>query len=103
MPLTESQRSLVEAPLNQRIFLEGPANCGKTTVGVERLLHLMQQGVPADSILLLLPQRTLAGPYLEAIHHPGGRLGLLGKPTARHGGAPPVVRDEPRQLGELLT
>jgi hypothetical protein len=71
LALTETQRRLVETPLNQRIFLEGPANCGKTTVGVERLLHLMQLGVPADSILLLLPQRTLAGPYLEAIHHPG--------------------------------
>ena len=71
MPLTELQLSLVEAPLNQRLFIEGPANCGKTTLAVERLLYLMAQGVPADSILVLLPQRTLAGPYLEALANPG--------------------------------
>lgn len=71
MPLSELQRSLVEAPLDRRLFIEGPANCGKTTTGVERLLYLMAQGVPADSILVLLPQRTLATPYLEALSHPG--------------------------------
>ncbi len=71
MPLTEIQRSLVEAPVSSCLFIEGPANCGKTTVGVERLLYLMQQGVPADQILVLLPQRTLAGPYTAALQHPG--------------------------------
>ena len=71
MRLNEPQRILVEAPLNQCLFIEGPANCGKTTVGVERMLYLMEQGIPADEILVILPQRTLAEPYLTALQHPG--------------------------------
>ncbi len=69
--LSPAQLDLVEQPLDARIFLEGPAGCGKTSAGVERLLHLMQQGVPGSSILLLAPQRTLAAPYVEALHLPG--------------------------------
>ncbi len=65
------QSSLVRQPLQSKIFLEGPAGAGKTTAGVHRLLHLMAQGVPASSILLLTPQRTLAAPYLQALEDPG--------------------------------
>ena len=57
------------------IFLEGPAGTGKTTVGVERLLHLMVQGVPANKILLVVPQRSLATPYYEALTFPGAVAG----------------------------
>ena len=60
--LSPQQLDLVERPLGARIFLEGPAGSGKTTSGVERLLHMMAQGIPGGSILLLVPQRTLAGP-----------------------------------------
>ena len=69
--LLPEQLALVERPHDTKIFLEGPAGAGKTSVGVERLLHLMALGVPADSILLLLPQRTLGSPYFEALRHPG--------------------------------
>jgi hypothetical protein len=70
-PLLPEQLALIECPVDAKIFLEGPAGAGKTTVGVERLLHLMALGVPADSILLLLPQRTLGSPYYQALRHPG--------------------------------
>jgi hypothetical protein len=69
--LSPEQLTVVESPLNARLFLEGPAGSGKTTAGVERLLYLMAQGVPGDSILLLVPQRTLAEPYEAALRHPG--------------------------------
>ena len=69
--LTPEQLAVVEQPLDAKIFLEGPAGAGKTTTGVERLLHLMAQGVPGDAILLLVPQRTLATPYYQALRHPG--------------------------------
>ena len=69
--MLSEQLALVERPLDAKIFLEGPAGAGKTTAGVERLLHLMALGVPADSILLLLPQRTLGSPYYESLRHPG--------------------------------
>jgi hypothetical protein len=71
IPLTPAQLDLIHSPLEARIFLSGPWGCGKTTVGVERLLHLMAQGVPASSILLLAPQRTLTWPYLKAMETPG--------------------------------
>jgi hypothetical protein len=52
---------------NSKILLTGPAGCGKTTAAVARVLALIESGVPADSILLLTPQRGLQNPYLEAI------------------------------------
>jgi len=71
MNLTQAQITQITAPLGRRTFLEGPAGTGKTIVGVERLLHLMACGVRADSILLLVPQRTLATPYYDALNTPG--------------------------------
>ena len=69
--LSPAQLDVVRAPLGLKIFLEGPAGCGKTTAAVERLLFLMSQGVPGSSILLLVPQRTLAEPYFQALNTPG--------------------------------
>jgi hypothetical protein len=69
--LSPAQVDVVRAPLDLKIFLEGPAGCGKTTAAVERLLFLMSQGVPGSSILLLVPQRTLADPYFQALNTPG--------------------------------
>lgn len=61
--------------------MEGPAGTGKTTVGVARLLHLLEAGIAARSILVFTPQRTLSGPYDEALHSPvvdtGGGVTLL--------------------------
>ena len=50
MELNKTQREIVEAPLDAKIFLSGPAGCGKTTVGVERMRALLASGLPADSI-----------------------------------------------------
>jgi hypothetical protein len=35
------------------------------------MLHLMSQGVRADTILVFLPQRNLAQPYYQALRNPG--------------------------------
>ena len=43
------------------------AGSGKTTVGVRRVLRLLSEGVPAESILIFVPQRSLANPYIEAL------------------------------------
>ncbi len=61
------QYSVITAPANRRTFLEGPAGSGKTSAAVERLCTLVASGIPAESILILVPQRTLAQPYFNAI------------------------------------
>ncbi len=64
------QRQVIESPFNSRLFVTGRAGTGKTTAGVERLRFLLAQGVPADSILMLTPQRTLQEPYLDLLYSP---------------------------------
>ena len=80
MNLTSSQRQIIGASLHSHAFLSGPAGCGKTTVGVEHLRALLSEGVPADSILVLTPQRTLQVPYETALLDPsigpGGQVTL---------------------------
>lgn len=68
--LTAEQLEVIQAPLAGKIFLHAPAGTGKSTVGVERLKHLLASGVSGDSILVLTPQRTLQDPYLETIRSP---------------------------------
>jgi hypothetical protein len=79
--LTKLQLSIIEQPLDSKIFLEGRAGSGKTTCGVERMLYLMKSGVPGNSILIFLPLRTLGQPYMDAIQTPGviagGMVSLL--------------------------
>ncbi len=77
MDLTSDQLHLITRPADTCIFLEGPAGCGKTTAGVERLLHLMAGGIPGRDILLVVPQRTLAAPYTQALQTPGVTAGGL--------------------------
>jgi len=81
LPLTEAQSAVATLPLDRRAFLEGPAGTGKTRAGVARVRHLLQSGVPGDQILVILPQRTLAGPYTEMLRHPstpaGGEVTVL--------------------------
>ncbi len=58
--LAPEQEAIVQAPLQegQGIFLSGPPGAGKSTALVARLVHLLRQGVPAYSILVLLPDRA---------------------------------------------
>jgi len=71
------QVKLAESSIDASIFLSGPAGCGKTTAGLERLKFLIQEGVPGKSITVLVPQRNLGTPYLDLIASlslPGGSL-----------------------------
>ena len=65
--LTPAQRALVDAPLDAKIFLRGRAGAGKTSAAIQRSLHLLTSGLPAESVLILTPQRTLQTAYEEAI------------------------------------
>jgi len=71
-----AQKRILQQPLMHSIWLEGRAGCGKSTVGLLRLLQLLERGTPAEKILIFVPQRSLAQPYLR----------LLGKHPAYQGG-----------------
>ncbi len=75
MNITAEQKTLLNHPIDSKIFLRGSAGTGKTTAGTLWLQKLLKSGVPAREILIFVPQRALANPYLEklweddVIHH----------------------------------
>ena len=71
MIFSDTQLSVIEAPLESSIFLSGPAGSGKTTAGIERLKFLLQSGVPGNEILLFFPQRNLATRYQHSLNSLG--------------------------------
>ena len=75
MKLTTEQQTIIESPPAGRIFLRGMAGVGKSTTGVRRMRHLLESGVPAHSILVLVPQKRLAQPYYNEMRHPRRRAG----------------------------
>ncbi|MDE2858823.1 MAG: hypothetical protein OXN94_13350 [Chloroflexota bacterium] len=75
IPLTSEQSAIAAAAPDRKIWLEGIAGSGKTSAGIGRLLRLLEQGIPAESILIYVPQRSLAQPYLQALRQHSGYSG----------------------------
>jgi hypothetical protein len=79
--LTSIQQQIADLPVQSRVFLHGPAGCGKTFAAVHHMQALIKAGVPSDSILILVPQRTLAEPFKKIIRTPnftsGGEPAIL--------------------------
>ena len=73
--LSPLQQQVVDSPLDSKLFVSGPAGTGKTTAGVEWMRHLLAQGVPGESILMLTPQRSWQEPYLDLLYSPERRAG----------------------------
>ena len=67
MNLIKAQRRAAEENFQTSIFLEGVTGTGKTTAAVERVKNLIKEGVPPESILILVPQPALAQPYREGL------------------------------------
>jgi len=68
--LTREQQAIAHLPAQGTVFLEGLAGSGKTTAAVERLRFLLEQGAPVETILILVPQRSLGAPYAAALRQP---------------------------------
>lgn len=68
MELSKKQKQIIDAPLTGPVALTGPAGVGKTTAACERLLHLIKSGAAPQSILILVPQRSLGLPYRSLIN-----------------------------------
>ncbi len=67
MDLSPEQIAVARLPLDSKTLLTGRAGAGKTTAAMARLRFLLDQGLRADTILLLTPQRTLHEPYIESL------------------------------------
>jgi hypothetical protein len=68
--LTKQQRDIIRDNKRVKVWLEGSAGTGKTTVGVQRLEHLLKTKTNANTITVMLPQLTLATPYREMLDAP---------------------------------
>ncbi len=81
LALSREQIDLVNLPFSGSLFLGGPAGAGKTTAALARYERMLKEGIPAETILLLAPQRTLLLPYLQAAQSaempPGGSATLM--------------------------
>src|SRR5690606_323093 len=75
MKLLKAQQQVAKENFDKKIFLDGIAGTGKTTAGIERVKQLIREGVPADSILLLVPQAGLALPYKNALQRSRVEIG----------------------------
>jgi len=67
---TPVQEQIIAAPLAGSRYISGPPGCGKTSAAVGRLRRMIEQGITAESILILTPQRSLAAPYAREISRP---------------------------------
>ncbi len=54
-------------PNPRTMLVEGPFGAGKTTFAIETLFTWLEAGVPPERMLVLVPQRTLAQRYLQAL------------------------------------
>lgn len=68
--LTKPQRDIIRDKKRVKVWLEGRAGTGKTTVGVKRLEHLLKNKTNANGITVMLPQLTLATPYTDLLNQP---------------------------------
>lgn len=69
MELTPLQQAAATSDGSTLLF--GPAGSGKSTALQRRLLHLLQSGEPAYTLLVLVAEPENAPPFLERLHRSG--------------------------------
>ncbi len=65
MEFTTQQLDIIQASFDQKVALTGPAGSGKTSTAVGRMKFLAGNSIPSQSILVLVPQRSLGLPYMH--------------------------------------
>lgn len=68
--LSPHQSALLETAERAHTFLEGFSGTGKSTAGVAYMERLLSLSRVPESILVLVPQRSLGRPYSEAVRSP---------------------------------
>lgn len=67
---TDQQAHIITMPYSGRVYLEGISGSGKSSAAAARMQAMIEAGIPGHTILMLVPQRTLAYPYYEVISQP---------------------------------
>jgi len=67
LKLTDSQLQISSKSRDGKVFLTGLAGSGKTTAALQWIRNLAEQSIPLDSLLILVPQRSLAAGYYDLI------------------------------------
>ena len=57
----------VGEPQPRTMFVEGPFGAGKTTFAIDTLFTWLESGIAPERILVMVPQRTMALHYYEAL------------------------------------
>ena len=57
MIFTQNQKNIANQVLENKVFLTGFAGSGKTTIGKIFLNSLLEQEIPGNRILVLVPQK----------------------------------------------
>ena len=77
---SEGQQRIIDIPLQESVFLEGEAGTGKTACAISRLENLLSN-YPGYQILVMVPQRSLGGPYFDffrqQLNHSGSLPSIL--------------------------
>lgn len=79
MARTPLQTQVISHPVSGSLLISGQPGTGKTTAAAVRLQSMVERGIPAETILILVPQRNLADPYMKIIQGSGFPAG--GTPT----------------------
>lgn len=74
MQLTDYQRDVAERTSGM-LSLTGIAGTGKTTAAAGRVRHLLQSGIPGQSVLVLVPHRGLGAVYQDVLQQTGWGAG----------------------------
>ena len=74
--LSTRQKEIIHLPVDGKFFIEGPAGSGKTTATIRRLNFFLNQ-YTGHQVLLFVPQRSLAKPYLDYLHQQRDYSGRL--------------------------
>lgn len=80
MLFTDNQEQIAKRAFEGSVFLTGFAGSGKTTIGKIFLKSLLEQDIPGNKILVLVPQKSLGITYsefLESIEYYNGNLPVI--------------------------
>jgi len=92
MQFSKNQKTIANQALESSVFLTGFAGSGKTTIAKIFLKSLLEQDIPGNKILLLVPQKSLGLTYSEFFENIDNYNGSLPDPQTMSGISQKIIR-----------